>query len=190
MSAKQINRSGRFMDPIHSRVAKAELSDVDGIIALNAQFRPENFGIKIDNFRWGSREWVEDHIKQGHYHVVRDSKGVAAALCLHTDTKDLSRPFSSATTGVMDAIAIRPDKQNSGLSLHLRRWTEEKCRADGITTLVGESFVAYGLEPLYTHWGFKRDLKPAQFQGHDYYLYQKDISPDQRREHGSDRGIG
>ena len=175
------------MDPIHSRVMYAQASDVDEIVALNAQLNPKNFGINIDNFGWGSREWVEEHIKQGHYYVVRDTKGVAAALCLHTDTKDLSRPFPPGTTGVMDAIAIRPDKQNSGLSLNLRNWTEEKCRAAGITTLVGESFTAYGLEPLYTRWGFTRDEKPAIFKprpdsdGHEYYLYHKPISPDQRR---------
>jgi N-acetylglutamate synthase-like GNAT family acetyltransferase len=177
------------MDAIENHVVKAELSDADGILALNEQFSPERFGIAIDGFRWGSREWVEERIGKGQYYIVRDVKGVVAAMCLHTDTKELSRPFPAGQTGVIDAIAIRPDQQNSGLSLRLRRWTEAKCRAEGIRTLVGESFAAYGLEPLYTRWGFNRDSKPAQFRGHDYYCYEKDVPPDQLRHRSNDRGI-
>jgi GNAT superfamily N-acetyltransferase len=148
-------------------LAKAAPSDAAAITDINKQFL-----LDIPEFRWGERSWVEEVIQMGHYYVLHDEKGIAAAVCVHTDTSKLCRPYPEGETGVIDAIAVRPDLKGRGMGKRMMELVEEQFGPE-VRTLVVESFSSYGLSDFYAKCGYTRDTEPAYFQDREYYLYHK-----------------
>ncbi|MBY0359775.1 MAG: GNAT family N-acetyltransferase [Candidatus Obscuribacterales bacterium] len=137
----------------------AQAADVAEIAVLNKQFH-----LDIPDFRWDTEAWIAEEIDQGRYYVLRDAKGVAAALCLHVLTEQ--------SVGGVEAIAVRADLRGSGLGKILVNHAQRLAQGLSLEALVVESFCAYGLEVFYTKCGFVRDDELQQFRGHDYYRFE------------------
>lgn len=141
--------------------APAEASDAAAITALNRLFH-----LDIPDFRWDTLPWVEEQIRLKNYYVIRDNKGVAAAMCLHFDGE----------TAVVEAIAVRADRQKDGLGKFLLEIAKLICIVRDVKTLAVESFCAYGVDGFYEKCGFVRAAELKQFHGHDYYCFSLDLS--------------
>lgn len=137
----------------------AQAADAAEIAVLNRQFH-----LDIPDFRWDTEPWIAEEIVHGRYYVLRDAKGVAAALCLHV--------LAEQTAGGVEAIAVRADLHGSGLGKILVNHARRLAQGLSLKALVVESFCAYGLEVFYTKCGFVRDEQLQQFRGHDYYRFE------------------
>ena len=68
--------------PLSHPIISAGIHDVEEIASLNELFR-----LDILQFLWNKPDWIAMQIRVGNYFVIRDEEGIAAALCLHLDTK-------------------------------------------------------------------------------------------------------
>jgi N-acetylglutamate synthase-like GNAT family acetyltransferase len=139
-------------------VAKAVLADAPQVAELNKQFH-----LDIPDFRWDTVSWVKDEIENGNYYVIRDDKGLAAALCLHQ--------ISSLRAGVIEAMAVRADLHGSGLGKVLVDHAIAVSESRALKRLIVESFCEYGVQSFYEKCGFTRAAQTKQFCGHSYYSF-------------------
>lgn len=143
-------------------LVKAAPSEAVEIASLNKLLY-----LPMKDFRWSTQEWADAEIKEGHYYVLHDKSGVAGAICLHL--------LPQEKTGVIEAIAVRPDLQGLGLGRRMIEHAEKILLDTGMEKVIVESFHEYGVKNFYQQCGFQCAAESPVFNGHPYHSFSKTL---------------
>lgn len=126
--------------------------------AVNAAFRIETF---LDGTRTDSERMAE-LVRSGEFLVAEDDSGLTA--CVYTECR--------GERGYFGMLAVRPDRQGTGLGRALVRAAEDHCRKKGCTLMeISVLALRAELSPFYQRPGYalfrteparlSRSLKPG-----------------------------
>ena len=87
---------------------RAEKSDVNEIQRISGVLT-----LDIPEFRWDQRDYIEQEIAKGNYYVLELEGKVVAIICICVESK--TGFFGASKTGFINALAVEPAKQKSGL---------------------------------------------------------------------------
>lgn len=142
------------------KISKARSKDSKEIARLNRLFH-----LDIEGFRWDSRRWVESEINAGNYHVIRSDNRVLAAICLNLQHED----------GYIETIAVKKDKQSTGLGKKLIEFAKQESKNSGKSRLRVESFCEYGIDGFYEKCGFSKYSVKGNYAGHDFNIFLMNV---------------
>jgi predicted N-acetyltransferase YhbS len=142
----------------------AEKTDVDDIQRISSVLT-----LDIPEFRWDQKDYIEQGIAAGKYHVLELEGKVVATISTFVESK--RGFFGASRTGFIDALAVEPAKQKSGLGKLLIQFAIAHAKENGATSLVVESFKQYGLLDYYTKVGFKK-VATRKFNSFPYYVFK------------------
>lgn len=137
------------------QITKANINDLEAIVALNKLFH-----LDFPEFKWDTPEWVRKEIEDNNYYVARD-KSVVASLCLKMKDKEAH----------IETIAVQQGMQGNGLGRELIEFAKVQSKQEGKSKLSVESFCDYGLVKFYEKCGFTKSPKLGNYKGHPYYTF-------------------
>ena len=114
---------------------RAEKSDVNEIQRISGVLT-----LDIPEFRWDQRDYIEQEIAKGNYYVLELEGKVVAIICICVESK--TGFFGASKTGFINALAVEPAKQKSGLGKLLIEFAIGYAKENGATSLVRGVFSA------------------------------------------------
>ena len=147
-------RLKNFREGNKMHIEKAEPSDVQEILRLNAQ-------IKVDTpvFQGSSAPWIVEQLKNGNYFVMRDEDRICGAFCvLERDGK-----FH------LETIAVDKNVHGKGIGKKFVDFAITKAKEKGFSSLVVDTFCEYKVDGFYEHIGFRKIPTFAQYRGKPYH---------------------
>ncbi len=145
----------------------AEKTDVDDIQRISGVLT-----LDIPEFRWDQKDYIEQGIAEGKYYVLELEGKVVAIISTFVESK--RGFFGASKTGFIDALAVDPARQKSGLGKLLIEFAIGHAKENGATSLVVESFQQYGLLDYYPKFGFKK-VATEKFNSFPYYVFKMSL---------------
>ncbi len=142
----------------------AEKTDVNDIQRISRVLT-----LDIPEFRWDQKNYIEEEIAKGHYYVLELEGKVVAIISTFVESK--TGFFGASKTGFINALAVEPTKQKSGLGKLLIEFAIGHAKDNGATSLVVESFEQYGLLDYYPKFGFKK-VATRKFNSFPYHVFK------------------
>ena len=128
--------------------------------------------LDIPEFRWDKRDYIEQEIAKGNYYVLELDGNAVATISTSVESK--TGFLGAYKTAFINALAVEPAKQKSGLGKLLIEFAIGHARENGATSLVVESFQQYGLLDYYPKFGFKK-VATRKFNSFPYYVFKMSL---------------
>lgn len=142
------------------QIKLAEESDLESMVRLNRQFH-----LNIPGFRWDGDSYISNELKENNYWVIKDEKGIIAAMCLKMLENE----------GSIETIAISPEKHKLGFGRRLIEFAKDFSKQMGKSRLSVESFCEYNLQEFYEKCGFTKEPNVRDYNGHPYDCFHMTI---------------
>jgi predicted N-acetyltransferase YhbS len=139
-------------------------TDVDDIQRISSVLT-----LDIPGFRWDQKDYIEQQVAKGNYYVLELQGEVVAIISTCVESR---RGFLGASkTGFINALAVEPARQRSGLGKLLIEFAMGHAKENGATSLVVESFEQYGLLDYYPKFGFQK-VATRTFNSFPYHVFK------------------
>jgi len=142
----------------------AEKADVNDIHRISSVLT-----LDIPGFIWDQKDYIEEGVAQGNYYVLELEGKVVAIISTFVVSKWWF--FGRSKTGYIDALAVEPARQRSGLGKRLIDFAIGHAKETGATSLVVQSFEQFGLLDYYPRFGFKK-VATRKFNSFPYYVFK------------------
>lgn len=145
----------------------AETADVNDIHRISSVLT-----LHIPGFKWDQKDYIEQQVAKGNYYVL-ELEGKAVAI-ISTFVESKRGFFGASKTGFIDALAVEPARQKSGLGKLLIEFAIGHAKENGATSLIVESFEQYGLLDYYPNRGFKK-VATRKFNSFPYHVFKMSL---------------